>query len=81
MKFFHFPTFIVSLAIGLFIVYLLGPDKKEIFVYPSEDTLSKIQYQDDTGTCFSFDIKNVKCPLNPDNIVDIPIQVASTEHN
>jgi hypothetical protein len=75
MKFFHFPTFILSFAIGIFIVYSIGPDKKEIVIYPSEDTLSKVQYQDDTNTCFTFDIEKTKCPLNPDNVLDIPIQV------
>lgn len=78
MKFFDFPTFIVSFAVGILIVYALGPDRKEIVVYPSEDTLSKVQYEDDSGTCFSFDIEKTKCPLNPDHIHEIPIQV--TEH-
>jgi hypothetical protein len=75
MKFFDFSFFIVSFAIGIFIVYSLGPEKKEIVVYPSYDTLQNIQYKDDTGSCFSFDIESVKCPLNPDSIFQIPVQV------
>lgn len=76
MKFFHFTSFIVSFAIGIFFVYSLGPDKKEIVVYPSEDTLSKVQYRDDSGTCFSFDMDKTKCPFNPDSVFEVPIQMA-----
>jgi len=75
MKFFNFTFFIVSFAIGVFLIYSLGPEKKEIVVYPSEDTLKKIQYQDDAQQCFDFNIEKIQCPINPDNIHEIPIQV------
>lgn len=76
MKFFHFTSFIISFVLGIFIVYSLGPEKKEIVVYPSEDSLNKIQYTDDSDTCFTFDIEKTKCPLNPDSIHEIPIQLS-----
>lgn len=75
MKFFHFTSFIISFSIGIFIVYSLGPEKKDIVVYPSEDTIKQVQYKDDSGTCFDFDIEPTSCPLNPDSIFQIPIQV------
>lgn len=75
MKFFHFASFIISFAVGIFIVYSIGPDKKDIVVYPSEDSLNKVQYKDDSDACFTFDIEKTQCPLNPDQIHEIPIQV------
>jgi len=74
MKFFDLYYFSISFAIGVFFVYCLGPERKEIVVYPSEDTLKKIQYEDDAGQCFGFDIEKTTCPINPDNIQEIPIQ-------
>ena len=35
-KFISFPVFLLSLAIGLFVVYLSSPDTKNIYVYPTQ---------------------------------------------
>ena len=67
------PVFLVSLAIGLLFAYILGPEQKTIFMYPTPDK-SEFQFKDKTDTCFEFKPSEVKCPFNPLSIKTIPIQ-------
>jgi len=68
------PIFIVSLAIGIFFVYIMGTDMKTIYVYPTPDNAGKIQYKDKADNCFVYKSTEVKCPANPLSIKNIPIQ-------
>lgn len=70
-KYFSFPYFIVSLAIGLLFVYLSVPSPTIIYVYPTPDNVNDIEYKDKSGSCFKFDAQEVSCPSNPKTI---PIQ-------
>lgn len=69
-----FPLFISSFIIGLIFVYFLGPDTKNIYVYPSPQTYQNILYKDNAEQCFQFIPKEINCPLNPLNIKTVPIQ-------
>jgi len=69
-----FPIFFVSLAIGLFFVYLLGPNKKTIYIYPSPENVDKILFKDKADNCFSFEQEEVDCPTDTSKISTIPIQ-------
>ena len=73
-KFISLPIFIVSLAIGLFFVYITMPDLRKIYVYPSPDNVDVIQYRDKSDTCFDVKQKEVSCPTQLDKIMKIPIQ-------
>ena len=46
MKFISIPVFIVSLAVGLFFVYITNPEPEIIYIYPTPENINKIQYQD-----------------------------------
>ena len=63
-----FPIFIVSLSVGLFIVYVTNPKKEVIYIYPKPDNVDKMQYKDNNGSCFSFQSKQVQCPTDPKDI-------------
>ena len=39
MKFINIPVFIISLAIGIFLVYVGNPRPSVIYVYPTPDNL------------------------------------------
>ena len=69
------PIFIISLAIGLFFVYIMGPDMKTIYVYPNPDNVGKVQYKDRADNCFQYQSDEVKCPTNPSLIKSTPIQI------
>ena len=68
------PVFLVSFAIGLFFVYILGPEMKTIYIYPTPENVNKILFKDKADNCFYFEEEVVKCPSDPSKISTIPIQ-------
>ena len=66
--------FLISLAFGLFAVYITMPDTRKIYVYPTPENIDILQYKDKTDTCFQFKEKEVKGPSNIEEITQIPIQ-------
>lgn len=75
-KFIDFKIFLISLAVGIFLVYIIQPKSTIIYVYPTPDNIDKIQYKDKIGNCFEFMSKEVTCPKNPEEIHSIPVQEA-----
>lgn len=73
-KYISLPVFLVSFAIGLFCIYVVGPETKPIYIYPSPQTYMKTQYKDASNQCFQFNPIETKCPINPFSIKTIPIQ-------
>ena len=73
-KFISFPVFLLSLAIGLFLVYLSSPNTKNIYVYPTPENIDKFIWQDGACNCYGWEAKEVKKPNNIKNIKTIPIQ-------
>ena len=74
MKFINIPVFIISLAVGLFFVYITNPDPKIIVVYPTPNNIDKIQYLDKADNCFTYTTEKVKCPTDDSMIKEIPVQ-------
>jgi len=68
------PIFLISFAIGLFFVYILGPDIKVIHVYPTPENVNSILFKDKADNCFQFKQVNVDCPINESMISSVPIQ-------
>jgi hypothetical protein len=73
-KYVNLPVFIISLAIGIFIVYVSLGDSRKIYVYPTPENLDLIQYRDKTGTCFGYQQTEVPCPEDPSKISKIQAQ-------
>ena len=66
--------FVLSLIFGLFAVYISMPDLRTVYVYPTPENVSLLQYKDKTGTCFSFAQEEVTCPTDPNDISKVPVQ-------
>ena len=58
-KFIDIRIFIISLAIGLFYIYIAEDYKKVIIMYPTPDNIKNTQYKDKTGNCFSYNLKEL----------------------
>jgi len=69
------PVFMISLAIGLFFVYVLGPEQKTIYVYPTPDNVDKILFRDKANNCFSLKPEEVDCQSDTSLLAKVPIQV------
>lgn len=74
LKFINIPVFIISLAIGLFIVYLSMADSRKIIVYPTPENVGLIQYRDSAGNCFEVKPTEKQCPTNEAELSKIPAQ-------
>ena len=74
MTFINAPLFIISLAVGLFLVYISSPKFEIVTVYPTPENENKFLYQDKGGTCYRFKSKEVNCPTDGSSIEKIPIQ-------
>jgi hypothetical protein len=73
-KYINVKVFLISLAIGLFAVYVTMPDMRKIYVYPTPENVDILQYRDKTSNCFNFKQKEVSCPKDKNKIFKIPAQ-------
>jgi len=73
-KYINFPVFFISVAIGIFFVYIFENENRTIYVYPTPDNADTIQYKDATGTCFSVKQSKVQCPKKDVMISKLPAQ-------
>lgn len=74
LKFINVPVFLISLALGLFAVYIFSPENKKIIVYPTHENADILQYRDKAGNCFSIDEKETTCPADSNRLSILPFQ-------
>lgn len=72
IPFINIPVFLISLFIGIILVYFTAPDAKIVIVYPTDDNKHLFQFRDKTNNCFQLNQKKVKCKYD---IEQIPIQI------
>jgi hypothetical protein len=68
------PVFMISLAVGLFFVYILGPETKTVYIYPSPENVDKVLFKDKADQCFSLKPEEVECPSDHSLFGNVPIQ-------
>ena len=74
MKLFSLPVFLISFAIGVFVVYLTSPPPREIMVYPTPENVGELLYKDNADQCYKFLPDQVSCPKDERKIRKIPPQ-------
>jgi len=74
LNYISLPIFFISFAIGLFFIYILGPEMKTIYIYPSPESVGKVLFKDKAENCFYFEEEYVDCPKDKSKISSIPIQ-------
>lgn len=74
LNYISLPLFLISFAIGIFFIYILGPEMKTVYIYPSPETINKILFKDKADNCFYFEEQEVECPKDENLIAKIPIQ-------
>lgn len=73
-KFINFKIFLFSLVFGLFAVYMIAPDMRKIYVYPTPENKDVVQYKDKTDTCFTLQETETQCPTDKSKISTVPMQ-------
>lgn len=53
--------FLLSLFIGIMILYSIHPRPKVIIKYPTIMNVSKNIYKDDKGTCYNYKKEEIDC--------------------
>lgn len=74
LKYVNLPVFLISLAIGLFIVYTTLGDSRKIYIYPTPENVDLIQYRDKTGACFGYQQTEIECPSDTSKIAKTQAQ-------
>ena len=73
-KYVDFRIFLISFAIGLFYIYISDDYKKVIILHPTPDNTGQYQFKDNTDNCFSYEMKETKCPSDQNLYQNIQIQ-------
>jgi len=68
------PVFLVALAVGLFVVYILGPEETVVYIYPTPKNVRKMLFKDKTDECFKYTPVEVECPNDTSLIQDAKMQ-------
>jgi len=74
LNYISITVFFISFAIGLFFIYVLGPEMKKVYIYPSPENVNKVLFKDKADNCFRFEEEVVECPKDESMISTIPIQ-------
>lgn len=67
-------VFFISLGVGIFLTYLVSPNPKIIYKYPTPSNAGKITYVDDAGVCYKYKSTKVNCPSDKSQVKSIDIQ-------
>ena len=70
----NFKFFLLSLAVGLFFVYIVDTQKKVIYITPNIDNVDKVLYKDNSDKCYKYEANEITCPSNPKKIEPLELQ-------
>lgn len=71
--FFDPIVFIISLCLGIMVVYTITPPPKIIVKYPTPENSGRVIYKDEAHNCFKIFSSEVNCPANNKGVKSIPV--------
>ena len=67
-------VFIISFVISIFIVYIVHPEPTIIYKHPNPENAGKYTYKNDNNdSCYKYEANEVKCPSDPNLIIEHPL--------
>jgi hypothetical protein len=72
-KFVNPYVFVITFLISLVVVYFLHPEPTIIYRFPNPDNSGKLTYQDKDKNCYKYEATEVKCPSDPNLILEHPL--------
>jgi len=74
-KYIDSTIFIIAFVICLVIVYFTNPEPVVIYRFPNPENAGKLTYQNKNKNCFKYEATEVKCPSDPNLIIDHPLLI------
>ena len=72
-KYINIPVFLTAFCVSLFIVYMIQPEPKIVYRFPNPENSGKLTYKDSQQNCYKYEANEVKCPSDPNLILEHPI--------
>lgn len=72
-KFINPVVFVAAFAVGMVIVYFTNPEPIVIYRFPNPENAGKLTYQDKDKNCYKYTASEVKCPSDPNLILEHPL--------
>jgi hypothetical protein len=72
-KFVDSMSFVITFVISLIVVYFMHPEPVRVYRFPNPDNVGKLTYQDTDKNCYKYEATEVKCPSDPNLILEHPL--------
>jgi len=72
-KYLDVKVFLITLIVALIAVYWYQPDARIVTRFPNPDNSGKLTYQDESKNCYKYEATQVKCPSDPNLILEHPV--------
>lgn len=69
------PVFIIVFIISMIAVYFMHPEPTVIYRFPNPNNAGKLTYQNEDKSCYKYEANQVKCPSDPNLILEHPLIV------
>jgi hypothetical protein len=72
-RFVNQPVFVITFIISIIVVYFINPEPTIIYRFPNPNNAGKLAYQDKNKNCYKYEANEVKCPSDPNLILEHPL--------
>ncbi len=72
-KYINTSIFLASFAVCIIVVYFTNPDPTIVYRFPNPENAGKLTYQDKNKNCYKYEASEVKCPSDPNLILEHPL--------